>query len=259
MNVGGHVLRATRPFWALLKRELFAFFVTPLAWVLLCVFLLIQGLHFELLIEHFSQRDLVSDQTPLQSFFGNTIFFYLVLFLFAPALTMRLFAEERRSGTLEPLLTAPIGMTSVVMAKYLATLVTYAAMWIPTLLYVVVLARTGPIDMGALGASYLGVLVVGAGYLAVGLLMSAVTSSQLVALLLTSAVVLGLFIVGIFGEYFAREGTLLHDVAAHVSVWAQMADFASGVIDTRRLVFCGTLVLVPLFAAVRVLEAQRWG
>ena len=67
-----------------------------------------------------------------------------------------------------------------------------------------------------------------------------------------------LFILGIFGEYFARDGTFLHDLSTHVSVWAQMNDFASGVIDTRRLVFSGTLVVVPLFAAVRVLEASRW-
>lgn len=247
-----------RGFWPIFKRELFSFFVTPLAWVLLFVFLLIQGMHFQLLVEHFSQRDLVSDQTPLQAFFGNTVFFYLVLFLFAPALTMRLFAEERRSGTLEPLLTAPVSSTAIVLAKFAAALTTYAAIWLPTLLYVVVLARTGPVDVGAIISSYLGVLVVGAGYLAVGLLMSALTSSQLIALVLTSLVVLGLFIVGIFGEYFAREGTLLHDIAAHVSVWAQMNDFASGIVDTRRLVFSFTLVTVPLFAAVRAVESSRW-
>jgi ABC-2 type transport system permease protein len=240
-------------------RELLSFFVTPLAWVLLCVFLLIQGLHFQLLVEHFAQRDLVSDQTPLQAFFGNTVFFYVVLFLFAPALTMRLFAEERRSGTLEPLVTAPVTSAGIVLGKYAATVTTYAAMWLPTLLYVVVLARSGPLDSGAVIASYVGVIIVGAGYLAVGLLMSALTSSQLVALLLTSAVVLGLFILGIFGEYFARDGTFLHDLSTHVSVWAQMNDFASGVIDTRRLVFSGTLIVVPLFAAVRALEASRWG
>jgi ABC-2 type transport system permease protein len=247
-----------RGFWAIYKRELFAFFVTPLAWVLLCVFLVVQGLHFQLLVEHFSQRDLVSDQTPLQAFFGNTIFFYLILFLFAPALTMRLFAEERQRGTLEPLLTAPVTSASIVLAKFAAVVTTYAAMWLPTLLYIVVLARTGPVDPGAVGSSYLGAILVGAGYLAVGLLMSAITSSQLVALVLTSLVLVGLFIIGIFGEYFTHEGTVIHDLAVHVSVWAQMNDFSSGVIDTRRLVFSGTLVVIPLFAAVRVVEASRW-
>ena len=98
-----------RAFSALLVRELFAFFVTPLAWVLLVVFLLVQGLHFSLLVQHFSAAgEAGSDQSPVQAFFGNTAILYLVLFLLVPALTMRLFAEERRSGTLESLLTAPI-------------------------------------------------------------------------------------------------------------------------------------------------------
>lgn len=248
-----------RGFSAIYKRELLAFFVTPLAWVLLCVFLFVQGLHFTLLVENFAAHpELVSDQSPLQAFFGNTVFFYLVLFLFAPALTMRLFAEERRSGTFEPLVTAPVSTTSIVLAKYFATLSTYALMWLPTLLYVVILGRTGPIDLGVVASSYAGAILVGAGYLAIGLLMSALTSSQLVALVLTSLVVLGLFMVGLFGEYLAREGTLLYDVCVHVSVWAQMNDFASGVVDSRRLIFCGSLVVLPLVAAIRVLEASRW-
>ncbi|MFO0669174.1 MAG: hypothetical protein U0235_06015 [Polyangiaceae bacterium] len=98
----------------------------------------------------------------------------------------------------------------------------------------------------------------GAGYLAVGLLMSALTSSQIVALVLTSLVVLGLFMLGVFGEYIAREGTRLHDVAVYVSVWAQMNDFAAGIVDTRHLVFSGSMIAVPLFLAVRRLEAERW-
>lgn len=248
-------------FWAIFKRELLAFFVTPLAWVLLTAFLVIQGVHFKVLLQFFTSNSVVAsgDQTPLQAFFGNTVVFYFILFLFAPALTMRLFAEERRSGTLEALMTAPASPTSVVLAKYAATLTTYAAMWLPTLLYVVILARTGPLDSGSVVSSYLGAIVVGAGYLAIGVFMSALTSSQLIALLLTSVVILGLFIVGIFGEYGAHEGTLLYDASSYVSVWAQMNDFASGVIDTRRLAFCGTLVVLPLFASVRVLEAERWG
>lgn len=246
--------------WAVWKRELLAIFVTPLAWVLLVVFLFVEGLHFDLLVEHFAAHpELTSDATPLQAFFGNSVFFYLVLFLFAPALTMRLFAEERRNGTLEPLLTAPVSPTSVVLGKYAAVLTTYVAMWLPTLLYVLIVARAGPIDWGTVASAYAGVVIVGAAYLAIGLLMSALTSSQIVALVLTALVVLGLFMVGIFGEYVARDGTRLHDVAVYVSVWAQMNDFAAGVIDTQRLVFCGSLVVTSLFLAVRRLEAERWG
>ncbi|MBX3225769.1 MAG: ABC transporter permease subunit [Labilithrix sp.] len=248
-----------RSFWPLYKRELFAFFVTPLAWVLITAFLVVQGMHFFLLVDHFSSAgQTVSDQTPLQAFFGNTVLLYLVLFLLVPPMTMRLFAEERRSGTIECLMTAPVSSVAVVLAKYLAAVTTYAAMWLPTLLYLVILKQTGEIDWQAAGAAYLGVFLVGCGYMAIGLLMSAVTKSQFLALVMTAMVILVLFILGI-GEFVTREGTLMHDVCAHVSIWAHMNDFASGVVDSRRLVFYGSLTVVPLFATVRAVDAWRWG
>lgn len=248
-----------RGFWPLFKRELFAFFVTPLAWVLICVFLLVQGLHFFVLVEQFSaQVSATADVSPVSAFFGNTVLLYLILFLLVPAMTMRLFAEERRSGTAEGLLTAPVSTSAVVLAKYAAVLVVYVVMWAPTSLYLVILKRTGALDLHVALASYLGVFVVGAGYLAIGLLMSAMTKSQFLALVLTAMVILSLFVLGV-GEFVAREGTTMHAVCTHVSVWAAMADFSSGIVDSRRLVFYGTLTAVPLYFTVRVVDAWRWG
>ena len=247
-----------KAFWPIFKRELFAFWVTPLAWVLTSVFLVVQGLHFSVLVKSFAEMGAVeSDQTPIQAFFGNTVLLYLVLFLLVPPMTMRLFAEERRSGTIESLMTAPVAPQAVVLAKYGAALVTYAAMWAPTLLYVVILQRSGFVDWHVVGASYLGVIFVGAGYLALGLLMSAVTKSQFIALVLTALVLLVLFILGI-GEFVTRDGTMIHDVCSYVSVWAQMNDFASGVVDSRRLFWDGTLVVLPLFLTTRVVDSWRW-
>ena len=247
-----------KSFWPIFKRELFAFWVTPLAWVLTCVFLAVQGLHFSVLVKNFAEMGSIeSDQTPIQAFFGNTVLLYLVLFLLVPPMTMRLFAEERRSGTIESRRTALGAAPAGVRAKYGAALATYAAMWAPTLLYVVILQRSGYVDWHVVGASYLGVVFVGAGYLALGLMMSAVTKSQFIALVLTALVLLVLFILGI-GEFVTRDGTILHDVCSYVSVWAQMNDFASGVVDTRRLVWDGTLVLLPLFLTTRVVDSWRW-
>ena len=247
-----------RAFWPIYKRELFAFFVTPLAWVLITVFLFVQGLHFLTIVDHFANTgQAISDQTPLQAFFGNTVLLYLVLFLLVPPMTMRLFAEERRSGTIESLMTAPVSSWSVVLAKYASVLTTYVAMWAPTVLYLVILKRTGEIDWRVAGAAYLGVFLVGASYLAIGLLMSAITKSQFLALVLTALIIMGLFILGIL-EFVAREGTLLHEVASHVSVWAHMNDFASGIVDSRRLVFYGTIISLPLFVTSRVVDSWRW-
>ena len=88
--------------------------------------------------------------------------------------------------------------------------------------------------------------------------MSAITKSQFLALVLTAMVILALFILGV-GEFVTREGTAMHDVCAHVSVWAHMNDFASGVVDSRRLVFYGSLIVLPLFVTVRAVDAWRWG
>jgi ABC-2 type transport system permease protein len=248
-----------RSFWPIYKRELFAFFVTPLAWVLITVFLVVQGMHFFLIVDHFANMgQQLSDQTPLQAFFGNTVLLYLVLFLLVPPMTMRLFAEERRSGTIESLMTAPVSSSAVVLAKYAAVLTTYLAMWLPCVLYLVILRQTGDIDWYVAASAFLGVILVGAGYMALGLLMSAITKSQFLALVLTAMVILALFILGI-GEFVTREGTMMHDVCSHVSVWAHMNDFASGVVDSRRLVFYGSMIVLPLFVTVRAVDAWRWG
>ncbi len=247
-----------RAFWSIYKRELFAFFVTPLAWVLITVFLILQGMNFYWIIDTFATRVEPSDQTPLQAFFGNTVLLYLVLFLLVPPMTMRLFSEERRSGTIETLMTAPGGSAAVVLAKYAAVVTTYLAMWLPTLLYLIILKRAGDVDFSAAGAAYLGVGLVGAGYLSIGLLMSAATDSQFLALVLTALVILALFLLGI-GEFVARDGTMLQAICSHVSVWAQMNDFASGIVDTRRLAFDATLIVVPLFVTTRVVDSWRWG
>jgi ABC-2 type transport system permease protein len=173
-------------------------------------------------------------------------------------MTMRTFAEERRSGTIEMLMTAPVSSAAVVLAKYAAVLTTYVAMWLPTVLYLVILGRTGELDWHTAASAYLGVLLVGAGYLSLGLCASALTRSQFLAMVWTALVLLMLFILGV-GEFVTREGSAMHEVCAHVSVWAHMNDFAGGIVDSRHLVFYGTLVVLPLFIATRAVEAWRWG
>src|SRR5262249_29880185 len=108
--------------WPIFKRELYALFVTPLAWILITTFLVVQGVHFSEIVHHYAnQADLSVDAGPVAAFFGGTILFYLPPFFICPLLTMRLFAEERRSGTIETLLTAPVGASGVVLAKYAAS------------------------------------------------------------------------------------------------------------------------------------------
>jgi len=245
-------------FLAVYRREMLALWVTPLAWVLLFIFLLLQGLSFNQILLHYASFSNVSlDQGPVQAYFGQSLFLVLSLFLVCPALTMRLFAEEQKSGTIECLLTAPITATQVVLAKYAATLTTFVLMWLPTVLYIVILRDTGAMDFRVVASSYLGVLGVGAGYLAVGTLMSTLTRSQLVAMMLSALVIFGLFTLGI-GERIFEPGPL-RELCAHVSVLSQVDEMSKGIVDLRRLVFDASLVILPLFIAVRVVDAWRWG
>jgi ABC-2 type transport system permease protein len=246
-----------RGFWPIYKRELFSLFVTPLAWIIIVVFLVLQGMHFSLLLSHFAQQEVVPDHGPVQAFFGGTIFLYLPLLILCPGLTMRTFAEERRSGTIETLLTAPVSTTGLVLAKWLATVTVYVAMWAPTLLYMAVIRKTGALDWNVVGTGYLGVLGVGSSYLAVGVLTSAMTRSQLVSLVLGMLVMVGLFVMGI-GEMTLDDGWA-RDLCGYVSVWSQMDDFSKGIVDLRRLAFDATLTAFPLFATVRVVDSWRWG
>lgn len=239
----------------ILTRELRAFWVTPLAWVLTFAFLVLQGTSFVLMLEHYNQfLNMSVAEGPVQGYFAS-LFVPVTLLLVCPALSMRTFAEERRSGTIEVLMTAPVSPVGVVLGKFLAAWLTYAGMWLPTVLYVIILRDTGVVDWGVVGSSYLGVALIGATYLAIGTLMSAVTQSQLVAMMLTTLVLFGLFILGI-GEQVFEPGLVL-DVCRYVSILSQLDDFSRGLVDSRRVVMDCSVVVLVLFLCVRVVDSWR--
>jgi ABC-2 type transport system permease protein len=244
-------------FWAILRREMLSLWVTPLAWVLLGVFLILQGGIFYSIVAHFASfSDLSVDEGPLGAYFGqNSIFLLMTLLLVCPALSMRLLAEERRSGTIEALMTAPVGSAGVVLGKYVAALLTYVLIWVPTLLYVVILRKTGNVDWLVMLSSYLGLFLVGAQYLAIGTLASSLTKSQFVALLVTVLIQFGLFVLGI-GEYIFDPG-VFHDVCSYVSLAGHMEDFSKGIVDTRRLLYDTSLAIFCLFLTIRVVDSWR--
>jgi ABC-2 type transport system permease protein len=247
-----------RGFIPIFKRELLSMFVTPIAWVVSTAFLIIMGLFFFFLLVSFgAAEDVVRASTPIETFFGGSVFFYFPLVLICPVLTMRLFAEERRSGTIEALMTTPCTPTAIVLAKYLAVLVVFVAMWLPTLLYMLILSSFGDIDWRLVATGYLGVLLVGGAYLSVGTLASALTQSQLTAAVGAAIFILMVFLVG-FLSAVAEDGPM-RAASEHVSVSSLMNDVSRGLVDTRRLVFWLSFIVVPLFATVRTVEAWRWG
>ncbi len=242
---------------AIYRRELLSLWVTPVAWGALVVFLLLQGLSFSLMVGHLAAYAAAgTDFGPVQAYFGESSLLLVSLLLVCPALTMGTLAEERKSGTLETLMTAPVDAAGIVIGKFLAVFTSYALFWAPTVLYMVTLASVYEVSWPVVGASYLGVLGIGAGYLAVGVLMSSLTPSQLLAFVLTALVLFGLFIVAL-AEYVVEPG-LLRSACAYVSLLTQLRELATGVVDSRRLVFDATLIAVPLFLAARRVEAWRW-
>jgi len=245
------------PALTIAKREIFSYFVSPIAYVVTTVWLVWCGLQYYILCGLFAGAPSVSaSSNPLSAFFGGSVLFFIPLLVFAPVLTMRLVAEERHTGTLEPLLTAPITTLHVVIGKYLAAVVFWMSLWLPTLLYVWITSQFGQVDLGAVVASYIGVTGIGLYYMAIGLAMSALAKNQIVAALLSFMVLSGLFAGGLltYLETFAASRELIE----YISLWGHMQSFSKGIVDTRFLVFDLSAASLFVYLAWRALEGRRW-
>jgi len=247
-----------RSIWTIAAREILSFFVSPIAYVVLTVWLVLQGLTLYMFAVYFATQPYITGavtETPLTMFFGRSSLFYMGLLVVVPLLTMRLLAAEQRNGTIEPLLTAPVTELQVVLGKYLAAMVFWLVLWLPSVLYVLILGNYGHVDPGVVATSYLGVFCIGLYYMAIGLLMSAVSSSQIVAATLTFMMVMVLFLLGVGEMVF--DGTP-KEVFGYLSIWGHMEDFSKGIVDSRHIVVSLSLTVLPLFLAVRVLQGRRY-
>ena len=239
---------------ALVRRELVAYFSSPLAYVILTAFLFFNGYVFWLIVA-FLNDPRSQAMAPLKLFFGGTIFFWLFLLFMVPVITMRLLAEERRSGTLEVLLTSPVSEGQVVFGKFLAALLFYLFLWVPTLVYVLILATHSAIDPGPVAAGYLGILLLGILFAAVGLLTSALAKNQIVAAVFAFAVLVVLFSVGLLEQLVSTPW--LKGALGYMNLWDHMDDFARGLVDTRHVVYQLSVAGLSLFLATKALEASK--
>lgn len=233
-------------------RELRAYFVSPLAYVVLFFFLIVNGIVFGNLASILSDPQAPAGP-PMTYFFGSTT---LMLLILGVVLTMRLVSEELRSGSIEVLMTAPVTEGQVIAGKYLAALTFFASLWLPTLAYAALVDYYGEIDWGPVAAGYMGILLIGALFLAVGIFASATTSSQLVAAMITAALLFLLFLLGWFTDIFAGETA--KQVFSYLSLGDHIDEFSRGIVDTRRLVFYVSATLFFLFLASRALEDKKW-
>lgn len=240
--------------WATFQRELRAYFFSPLAYVVLFFLLVANGVIFAIIVGYLNDP-LAPAGRPFDYFFNNFVFWAMQLFG-APVLTMRLLAEERRSGSIEVLMTAPVTEGQVVAGKYLAAFTFYLFLWLPTVLYAVVIDRFSDIDWGTIASGYLGMALVGALFLAIGVLGSALSKNQIVAAIITFALNLLVFMI-VFLTNLVNDPKL-KDLFGYMSIAEHMDEFSKGIVDTRRLVFYLSTTLFFLWFASRTLEDKKW-
>ncbi|HNB59509.1 MAG TPA: ABC transporter permease subunit [Phycisphaerales bacterium] len=233
--------------WALTSREFSSFFRTPLGWVVLALFLCLSSVLFV-------GRTLVpGEAASMRDFFAG----WLALLLFiAPAVSMRLFAEELRTGTIEPLLTAPVREGSIVAAKYIAAVLFLITMLIPSAVYVLILDSLSRPDFGPILSGYLGLLLLGMLYLSVGTLVSVLTSSQTLAFLGT---LFALLILDVGPRQAAPSlPSPFDEILLQASPSQRIPYFASGLIDTAHVAFFLLASLWFLVLAAVILQSRRW-
>ncbi|MEE9611381.1 MAG: ABC transporter permease subunit [Desulfatiglandales bacterium] len=234
-----------RNIFAIAGRELRAYFGSPWSYVITAVFLVIAGYGF-------AWNPSTYMETTIRGLLGFGSFFLLIL---TPALTMRLFAKELEMGTIELLLTAPVRDIEVVLGKYLASLGILTGMLILTFYYPFLLFWFGEPDFGPLASGYLGIFLLGAVFLSVGLFTSSLSSNQVVAFVLGSGILFALWFVGQAASFF--EGAT-RDEIRHISFSWHFSDFCRGVIDTKAIIYYVSVVALFLFLTLRSVEMRRW-
>lgn len=248
-----------RVLWTLWKREVASAFQTPMAWVILFFVLLVTGHNFYsgiLLLNHGP-----TEVTVVESFF-NTISFWFIFLLLFPLLTMRLFSEEYRSGTVEPLMTAPIRDSQVVLAKFFGVLFFYSVLWLPTGLYFLIFWwQTHLTAAGAVGAyfgAYLLLFLMGMFYLSLGCLCSSLTRNQITAAVMTFAIITLFFLMSLLSLFSSSAGGIMMGITITFSPINQMMEFSRGIFDTRPVVWYLVMTVFCLFLTLQSFQARRW-
>jgi gliding motility-associated transport system permease protein len=255
---------------AIMQKELRSYFVSPVAYVVLTVFLIISGFFFERIVSIFIERSMMMMMQSQQfggppppmdvpavvdrNFFG--VLSTVILFML-PMITMATFAEEKRRGTIELLLTSPITNMQVVLGKFFAALSFFIVMLLPTLLYhVFVYFYTSPrMGLGPMFSGYLGLLLLGGCLISLGIFISTLTENQIVAASVTFGAFLLLWVIELVGR---TGGPVLQEVISFLSILNHFEDFSKGVIDSSSVIVYFSFIFLGLFLTYRSIESLRW-
>ncbi|MCK4661373.1 MAG: ABC transporter permease subunit [Bacteroidales bacterium] len=233
--------------WIIAKRELQSFFDSLIAYIMLIAFLGFSGFFTWL----YGGDVFFVNQASLQSFFGIA---YWTLFFFIPALTMRLLAEENRSGTIELLLTKPVTNWQVVSGKFTATLILIIIALVLTIPYYITIANLGNIDHGAVISGYLGLILMSAAYISIGLFTSSISNNQIIAFLL--ALFIGIFFHIIFNVLAGNFTGIVGETFNFLSISTHFESISRGVIDTKDLLYFLSIITFGLLSTEAILTKR---
>ncbi len=230
---------------AVAEREIRSYFVSPVAWVVTAMFIAMWGFLFGIIIPGSREANL----RPVLSNFSVTFL------LAGPLLTMRLIAEEARTGTLELLLTQPLREVELVLGKYLGSVFFLVVMLVATFYFPILLEVFGNPDKGPIVTGYIGVLLQGMAFLAIGLMASALTQNQIIAAVVTFVSLLMLWLSDALSRIL---GGTAAQVAQYISITKRFEDMPRGVLDTKDVVFFLSIIVACLFITTQIIAARRW-
>jgi ABC-2 type transport system permease protein len=228
-------------------KEFRGYLTSPMAYIVICIFLLLTGTFFSTYLTSISYTD-----TTIKGFLNYA---NILLLLFAAFITMRSLAEEKKLGTWELLLTSPVKDVEVIVGKFLGSLGIMVIMLVLTMYYPLLLIIFGDPDMGPIWTSYLGLLLLGSSALAVGIFASSLTSNQIISAVVSGGVLFGLWYIGMISSYVPAA---IGKVFSYVSLSYHFSNFSAGVIDTQSIVYYLSVTALFLYSAIRSLETGRW-
>ena len=246
---------------AIADRELRAYFSSPIAYIIIGFFLLPFGVFFYLYLAAFVRQGLQQAQFGGAMNINQNVIRYVlqnasVIILFImPMITMRTYSEEKRSGTIELLLTSPLTDVEIILGKFFGALGLYIAMLSVTLPYMGILFYYGNPEWRPLVAAYLGLLLMGGAFVSLGLLISSTTNNQIVAGIVSFVVFLLLWIVGWFAD---SAGPTIGPITSWLSITEHFDDFSKGIIDTKHVLYYLSLITFGLFLTAKSVDTERW-
>lgn len=247
---------------AIADRELRAYFASPIAYILIGFFLLPFGVFFYLYLNSFVKQGMQMaqygggalniNQSVIRYVLQNAS--VIILFIM-PMITMRTYSEEKRSGTIELLLTSPVKDVEIILGKFFGALGLYVTILFVTLLYMGILFYYGHPEWRPLLSAYLGLLLMGGAFISIGLLISSTTKNQIVAGVVTFIVFLLFWIVGWFAD---TAGPTIGPITQWLSITEHFDDFSKGIIDTKHVLYYLSLITFGLFLTAKSVDTERW-